>query len=73
MESNSQKYIDWLKKEISELHQIMVENYNLTIEKDKRINSIYSLTEKIKDDSGKFKKMAYETRIKILLTKYILF
>lgn len=51
----------------------MVENYNLTTEKDKRINSIYSLTEKIKDDSGKFKKMAYETRIKILLTKYILF
>jgi hypothetical protein len=51
----------------------MVENYNLIMEKDKIINSIYSLTEKIKDYSGKFKKMAYETRIKILLKKYILF
>lgn len=68
-----QKYIYWLNKEISELHQIMVENYNLTMEKDKIINFIYSLIQKIKDDSWKFKKMDYETWIKILLIKYILF
>ena len=40
------------------------------MERDKTINSIYLLSENIKDDSGKFKKMAYETRIKMLLSKY---
>jgi hypothetical protein len=40
------------------------------MERDKTMNTINSLSENIKDDSGKFKKMAYETRIKMLLAKY---
>ena len=48
----------------------MAENINLIMERDKTMNTINSLSENIKDDSGKFKKMAYETRIKMLLAKY---
>ena len=70
IDANSQNNIDRLNKEISGLNQIMAENINLIMERDKTINSIYLLSENIKDDSGKFKKMAYETRIKMLLSKY---
>ena len=73
IDANSQNNIDRLNKEISGLNQIMAENINLIMERDKTINTINILSENIKDDSGKFKKMAYETRIKILLTKYIIF
>ena len=70
IDANSQNNIDRLNKEISGLNQILAENINLIMERDKTINSIYLLSENIKDDSGKFKKMAYETRIKMLLSKY---
>ena len=70
IDANSQNNIDRLNKEISDVHQIMAENINLIMDRDKTINTINILSENIKDDSGKFKKMAYETRIKMLLAKY---
>ena len=65
--------VNKLNKEISDVHQIMAENINLIIDRDRSINSINSLSESIKDDSGKFKKVAYETRLKMMLSKYMIF
>lgn len=62
--------VDSLNKEISDVHQIMAENINLIIDRERAIKSISSLSENIKDDSGKFKKLTYETRMKMLLQKY---
>lgn len=69
-EGNVDSNVDTLNKEISDVHQIMADNIKLIIDRDRAIKSITNLSENIKDDSGKFKKMAYETRIKMLLQKY---
>lgn len=69
-ERNIDSNVDTLNKEISDVHQIMADNIKLIIDRDRAIKSITNLSENIKDDSGKFKKLTYETRIKMLLQKY---
>lgn len=69
-ERNVDSNVDTLNKEISDVHQIMADNIKLIIDRDRAIKSITNLSENIKDDSGKFKKLTYETRIKMLLQKY---
>ena len=59
IDANSQNNIDRLNKEISDVHQIMAENINLIMERDKTINTINILSENIKDYSGKYNKMTY--------------
>ncbi len=62
--------IERLNREISDVHQIMAENINLIMDRDRTMNSISSLSESIRDNSGKFEKTARETRLKMLLAKY---
>ena len=70
IESNPKSEIEKLNWELGDVHQIMAENINLIIDRDRTINSMNDLSNSIKDDSGKFKKKAYETRIKMLLSRY---
>ena len=70
VESNPKSEIEKLNWELGDVHQIMAENINLIIDRDRTINSMNDLSNIIKDDSGKFKKKAYETRLKMLLSKY---
>ena len=70
IESNPKSEIEKLNWELGDVHQIMAENINLIIDRDRTINSMNDSSNSIKDDSGKFKKKAYETRIKMLLSKY---
>lgn len=70
LDTGSQDNIDKLNKEISDVHQIMAESINLIMDRERTINLINEFSERIKDDSGTFKKVAYETRIKMLLSKY---
>ena len=65
--------IERLNREISDVHQIMAENINLIMDRDRTMNSINSLSEAIKDNSGRFEKTARETRLKMLLAKYSIF
>ncbi len=67
------KIIVRLNKEISDVHQIMAENINLIMDRDRTLNSISSLSEIIKDSSGKFEKTARETRLRMLMAKYAIF
>ena len=73
LSGTSQNNIDKLNKEISDVHQIMADSINHMMDRERTIKSINILSESIKDDSGKFKKLAYETRIKMLLSKYSVF
>ena len=45
-------------------------NLNLIMDRDRTMNSINSLSESIRENSGRFEKTARETRIKMLLAKY---
>ena len=65
--------IERLNREISDVHQIMAENINLIMDRDRTMDSINSLSESIRDNSGKFEKTARETRLKMLLAKYAIF
>ena len=67
---NNSTNIEKLNREISDVHQIMAENINLIMDRDRTMNSINSLSESIRDNSGKFEKTARETRLKMLLAKY---
>jgi len=64
--------IERLNREISDVHQIMKENINLIMDRERNMNSINSLSESIKDNSGKFEKTAKQTKLKMLLAKYSL-
>ena len=64
--------IERLNREISDVHQIMKENIHLIMDRDRNMNSINSLSESIKDNSGKFEKTAKQTKLKMLLAKYSL-
>lgn len=70
LDTTKNNNVEKLNREISDVHQIMAENISLIIDREKTMNSINSLSETIKDDSCKFKKVAYDTRIKMLLAKY---
>ena len=65
--------IERLNREISDVHQIMAENINLIMDRDRTMNSINSLSESIKDNSGKFEKQAKQTKLRMLLAKYSIF
>jgi len=65
--------IDRLNKEISDIHKVMAENITLMMDRDRTMMSINSLSETIKDNSGKFKDTARQTKIKMLLAKYAIF
>ena len=56
IESNPKSEIEKLNWELGDVHQIMAENINLIIDRDRTINSMNDLSNSIKDDSGKFKK-----------------
>ena len=62
--------IEKLNKEISDVHQIMKENINLIMDRDRNINSIKNLSDSIRDNSGKFEKTAKQTKLKMLWAKY---
>jgi vesicle transport protein SEC22 len=62
--------IERLNREISDVHQIMAENINLIMDRDRTMNSINSLSESIKDNSSKFEKTARNTKLKMLWAKY---
>ena len=62
--------IEKLNREISDVHDIMKENINLIIDRDRNMNSIHKLSESIKDNSGKFEKTAKQTTLKMLLAQY---
>ena len=62
--------IEKLNREISDVHDIMKENINLIIDRDRNMNSIHKLSESIKDNSGKFEKTAKQTKLKMLLAQY---
>jgi len=65
--------IERLNRELSDVHQIMAENINLIMDRDRTMNSINSLSNSIKDNSGKFEKTAKQTKFKMLLAKYSIF
>ena len=65
--------IERLNREISDVHQIMAENINLIMDRDRTMNSINSLSESIRDNSGRFEKTARDTRIKMMLARYAIF
>ena len=65
--------IERLNREISDVHQIMAENINLIMDRDRTMNSINSLSESIKENSGKFEKQARQTKYRMLLAKYSIF
>lgn len=73
LDQDSMTNVDRLNKEINDVHQIMAENINLIIDRERVIKNMNTLSENIKDDSGKFKKKAYETRIKMMIQKYSVF
>ena len=62
--------IEKVNREISDVHDIMKENINLIIDRDRNMNSIHKLSESIKDNSGKFEKTAKQTKLKMLLAQY---
>ena len=65
--------IERLNREISDVHNIMKDNINLIIDRDRNMNSINSLSESIKDNSGKFERTAKQTKLKMLLAKYAIY
>ena len=73
IENNSNSNIERLNKEIIDVHNIMKENINLIMDRDRTMNSINQLSESVKDNSGLFKKTAKETKLKMLLAKYSIF
>ena len=73
LDTNNNTNIEKLNREISDVHQIMAENINLIMDRERTMNSINSLSETIKDDSNKFKKVAKQTRLKMLWAKYSIF
>lgn len=56
-----------------DVHKVMTENINLILDREKSLYNIERISETVKHDSKNFKKMAYETRIKLLLSKYSVF
>ena len=73
LDTTNNTNIEKLNREISDVHQIMAENINLIMDRERTMNSINSLSETIKDDSNKFKKVAKQTRLKMLWAKYSIF
>ena len=73
IENNNNSNIERLNKEIIDVHNIMKENINLIMDRDRTMNSINQLSESVKDNSGLFKKTAKETKLKMLLAKYSIF
>jgi vesicle transport protein SEC22 len=72
-DSGSKSNMDKLNREILDVHKIMTENINLILERDKSLNSIDRMATLMTVDSKNFKKKAYETRIKMMLSKYSIF
>jgi hypothetical protein len=70
MDSSSKSNVNRLNNEISEVHKIMTENINLLLDREKSLDSITVMSGRIKEDSKTFKKKAYETRMKLLLSRY---
>jgi hypothetical protein len=70
MDSGSKSNVDRLNKEISEVHKIMSENIGLLLDREKSLDSIVVMSGRIKEDSKTFKKKAYETRMRLLLSRY---
>jgi vesicle transport protein SEC22 len=70
MDSSSKSNMDRVNKEISEVHKIMTENISLLLDREKNLESVTVMSSRIKEDSKTFKKKAYETRIKLLFSKY---
>jgi len=73
MDSSSNTYIEKLNKEILDVHLIMNENINLILDREKSLNSVNNMANTVKQESELFKKRAYETRMKLLLSKYSVF
>ena len=71
--NNTNNNIEKLNKEISDVHQIMADNINYIMDRDRTLNSIDSLSVSIKNNSGKFEKAARQTKFKMLLAKYSIF
>jgi vesicle transport protein SEC22 len=70
MDSGSKSNVDRLNNEISEVHKIMTENINILLDRERNLESVSAMSNRIKEDSKTFKKKAYETRMRILLSRY---
>jgi vesicle transport protein SEC22 len=53
-----------------DVHKVMTENINLIIDREKSLLNVERMSETVKNDSKTFKKLAYQTRMKMLLSKY---
>lgn len=73
MNSGSDSNVSRLNKEIKDVQEIMAENIKILFDRDSELKRINDLSQIVTDKSDKFRKTAYETRIKMLLSKYSIF
>ena len=73
LDNGSKSNIERLNKEIYDVHNVMKENINLILDREKSLLNIDRISETIKDDSNTFRKKAINLRIKLLLAKYSVF
>jgi vesicle transport protein SEC22 len=73
VDTGSRSNIERLNKEISDVHKIMTDNISLLLDREKNFESVASISSNIVQESEQFKKKAKETRIKMLLGKYMIF
>lgn len=73
IDTNSKSNIDKLNREISDVHKIMTENISLILDRERSLQSVQKISEDIKKQSSEFKNKAYQTRMKLLLSKYSMF
>jgi vesicle transport protein SEC22 len=72
-DSGNKSNIDRLNRELADVHKIITENVSLILDREKALDTASRIADTIKEDSKKFKKQAYETRMKMLLAKYSVF
>lgn len=73
LDSSSESNVNRLNKEIKDVQEIMADNIKILFERESGLNNINKLSQIVTEKSDKFRKTAYETRIKMLLSKYSIF
>ena len=73
LDGGSKSNIERLNKEIFDVHNVMKENINLILDREKTLLNVEKMSEDIKYDSNTFRKKTVDLRIKLLLAKYSVF
>ena len=73
LDGGSKSNIERLNKEIFDVHNVMKENINLILDREKTLLNVERISEDIKYDSNTFRKKTADLRIKLLLAKYSVF